>query len=148
MYDLAVEKNKFICAPPRQLKKKDIDWKMRPICDRINASDYCWTVFCCQGHTKGLQKGSLPYLVLLCVNEKRPEILNKLYSAFEVDEKYDNNLPLMGPKRSEEHKSELQSHHDLVCRLRLAKRKPRHPDRNSTRLTTSPVSKTSIPSSA
>ena len=24
MYDLAVEKNKFICAPPRQLKKKDI----------------------------------------------------------------------------------------------------------------------------
>ncbi len=60
MYDLAVEKKKFICAPPRQLKKKDIDWKMRPICDRINASDYCWTVFCCQGHFSGNQKGGLP----------------------------------------------------------------------------------------
>ena len=98
MYDLAVENNKFICVPPRQLKKKDIDWKMRPICDRINASDYCWTVFCCQGHLSGIQKGSLPYLVLLCVNEKRPYILNQLYSAFEVDGEYDERFPLCGPR--------------------------------------------------
>src|SRR5437773_4421300 len=28
--------------------------------------------------------------------------------------------------RSEEHTSELQSHHDLVCRLLLAKKKPRY----------------------
>src|SRR5437667_4572287 len=29
--------------------------------------------------------------------------------------------------RSEEHTSELQSHHDLVCRLLLEKKKPRDP---------------------
>src|SRR5437773_3894288 len=28
--------------------------------------------------------------------------------------------------RSEEHTSELQSHHDLVCRLLLEKKKPQH----------------------
>src|SRR5437773_3900830 len=28
-----------------------------------------------------------------------------------------------GPRRSEEHTSELQSHHDLVCRLLLEKKK-------------------------
>jgi hypothetical protein len=35
MYDLAVENNKFLHVAPRDLKKKDIDKKMRPICDRI-----------------------------------------------------------------------------------------------------------------
>src|SRR5574343_1338497 len=29
-------------------------------------------------------------------------------------------------RRSEEHTSELQSHHDLVCRLLLEKKKPAH----------------------
>src|SRR5437667_3343288 len=32
-------------------------------------------------------------------------------------------LPIRTPPRSEEHTSELQSHHDLVCRLLLAKKK-------------------------
>src|SRR5437773_3929412 len=31
--------------------------------------------------------------------------------------------PARGPVRSEEHTSELQSHHDLVCRLLLEKKK-------------------------
>ena len=92
MYDLAVENNKFICVPPRQLKKKDIDWKMRPICDRINASDYCWTVFCCQGHLSGNQKGGLPYLVLLCVNDKRPHIFETLFKCFEYDLAYEKQF--------------------------------------------------------
>src|SRR5437667_3419905 len=39
-------------------------------------------------------------------------------------------LPVIGAivshdRRSEEHTSELQSHHDLVCRLLLEKKKPR-----------------------
>src|SRR5437667_1571776 len=32
-------------------------------------------------------------------------------------------LTVINPKRSEEHTSELQSHHDLVCRLLLEKKK-------------------------
>src|SRR5438132_9231604 len=34
-------------------------------------------------------------------------------------------LKVVGPKRSEEHTSELQSHSDLVCRLLLEKKKKR-----------------------
>src|SRR5437773_7255018 len=33
------------------------------------------------------------------------------------------DLLIEGPQRSEEHTSELQSHHDLVCRLLLEKKK-------------------------
>ena len=33
-------------------------------------------------------------------------------------------FPGADPSRSEEHTSELQSHHDLVCRLLLEKKKP------------------------
>jgi hypothetical protein len=98
MYDLAVKNNKFLHIPPRELKKKHIDPKLRDICERINKTDYCWTVFSCQGHFSGSQKTSLPYLVLLCANEKRPHILNQLYSAFEHDAEYDLNFPLLGPR--------------------------------------------------
>src|SRR5437773_3856333 len=38
---------------------------------------------------------------------------------------------LDGTPRSEEHTSELQSHHDLVCRLLLEKKKTPHPHSNS-----------------
>src|SRR5437667_7171263 len=40
--------------------------------------------------------------------------------------------PSPGPPRSEEHTSELQSHHDLVCRLLLEKKKK---NKNKTRHT-------------
>src|SRR5437773_6293980 len=38
---------------------------------------------------------------------------------------------LLGNLRSEEHTSELQSHHDLVCRLLLEKKKQRHSNKTS-----------------
>src|SRR5437667_2719425 len=43
-------------------------------------------------------------------------------SADVVSGAYEHTLN-MQPKRSEEHTSELQSHHDLVCRLLLEKKK-------------------------
>lgn len=98
MYDLAVENNKFLHIAPRDLKKKHIDPKMRDICERINASDYCWTVFSCQGHFSGCQKGCLPYLVLLCVNDKRPHIFETLFKSFEYDAAYEKQFPLLGSR--------------------------------------------------
>src|SRR5437773_5654363 len=38
--------------------------------------------------------------------------------------------------RSEEHTSELQSHHDLVCRLLLEKKKKKHKTKHNTRKNT------------
>src|SRR5437667_7663029 len=40
-----------------------------------------------------------------------------------VDDELPGGTPWNGPQRSEEHTSELQSHHDLVCRLLLEKKK-------------------------
>src|SRR5437667_6097475 len=41
----------------------------------------------------------------------------------ERDEEWDPSRDLVQDGRSEEHTSELQSHHDLVCRLLLEKKK-------------------------
>src|SRR5437773_9588805 len=41
-----------------------------------------------------------------------------------------------GNKRSEEHTSELQSHHDLVCRLELEKKKKNKPKTSHSNTTT------------
>src|SRR5437667_7498951 len=46
--------------------------------------------------------------------------------TIQLDKRVQERLKL--PPRSEEHTSELQSHHDLVCRLLLEKKKP--PKRN------------------
>jgi len=96
MYDLALKNNKFLHIPPRELKKKHVDPKLREIVDRINKTDYCWTVFSCQGHLSGSQKGCLPYLVLLCANEYRPHVFETLYKCFEYDVKYEEQFPLLG----------------------------------------------------
>src|SRR6266540_5873441 len=47
--------------------------------------------------------------------------------------------PLAGrpvPARSEEHTSELQSHHDLVCRLLLEKKKKKYNQQKNSKQTT------------
>jgi hypothetical protein len=98
MYDLALKNNKFLHIAPRDLKKKHIDPKLRDIVERINKTDYCWTVFSCQGHLSGSQKGTLPYLVLLCANDKRPHIFETLFKCFEYDLAYENEFPLLGSR--------------------------------------------------
>src|SRR5437773_7062155 len=44
-------------------------------------------------------------------------------AAWEPDSGYADPLATANGSRSEEHTSELQSHHDLVCRLLLEKKK-------------------------
>src|SRR5437667_12075612 len=44
------------------------------------------------------------------------------FTGHQADIKLRPDMPT-GPLRSEEHTSELQSHHDLVCRLLLEKKK-------------------------
>src|SRR5208283_3228054 len=45
------------------------------------------------------------------------------YSSTAVLPMWFATVPVLARKRSEEHTSELQSHHDLVCRLLLEKKK-------------------------
>src|SRR5437773_7908828 len=46
-------------------------------------------------------------------------------------ERHLDPLPGAGVERSEEHTSELQSHHDLVCRLLLEKKKKKKINKNN-----------------
>src|SRR5437773_9092906 len=55
--------------------------------------------------------------------ERRLFLLRELLFALDGD--VGLRLLLLEKKRSEEHTSELQSHHDLVCRLLLEKKKNR-----------------------
>src|SRR5437773_7420655 len=59
------------------------------------------------------------------------KILNE--TRGDVQEAVDTGYYMAGEGRSEEHTSELQSHHDLVCRLLLEKKKTniRHINRTS-----------------
>src|SRR5437773_8026716 len=50
----------------------------------------------------------------------------RFYEPLEIDRAEERRkLGLAPERRSEEHTSELQSHHDLVCRLLLEKKKQR-----------------------
>src|SRR5437773_4060616 len=49
------------------------------------------------------------------------------------DERADLRRRFALPKRSEEHTSELQSHHDLVCRLLLEKKKNKTTNKSTNR---------------
>src|SRR5437773_9130492 len=55
----------------------------------------------------------------------------------------DTRRPSVSATRSEEHTSELQSHHDLVCRLLLEKKKKTKTQPNTT-ITTNITTKTTL----
>src|SRR5437667_6774131 len=51
---------------------------------------------------------------------------SKVTYCFELSTRFTTSETSLYPSRSEEHTSELQSHHDLVCRLLLEKKKKQH----------------------
>src|SRR5437773_7984087 len=72
-----------------------------------------------------------PYTTLFRSSEggDKPDVLRS-ENRHEESGLAQNNLPVSAPTepiRSEEHTSELQSHHDLVCRLLLEKKKKKSP---------------------
>ena len=117
-----------------------IDNKLRKVLAKINSSNWCWTLFSCQGHKHKDKSMSLPYFVFIVKNEKKSELLLLLLNT--LNNEINSNLPIYNPfsmefstglqddrftiisvhwnmaylqkagklKRSEEHTSELQSH--------------------------------------
>src|SRR5437773_3583644 len=63
-----------------------------------------------------------PYTTLFRSDRRVPQA-QRQDSAFEVEDSPTQNA---ATERSEEHTSELQSHHDLVCRLLLEKKKKKN----------------------
>ena len=80
---------------PRNLIKNKVplDLKIKNSILKINDSGWCWTLFCCQGHFKGKQKGAIPYIVFVVKNQYKFFLMEKIFSSMpcEVNSRY----PLM-----------------------------------------------------
>src|SRR5438132_11695583 len=67
---------------------------------------------------------ALPILPRMLAGQRRPGIRDMLEHQVERILRHQlEAFDAIGPRRSEEHTSELQSHSDLVCRLLLEKKK-------------------------
>src|SRR5437667_3647248 len=66
---------------------------------------------------------------------RRPRGLDPRRAASRAHPDHDREAARRGSRRSEEHTSELQSHHDLVCRLLLEKKNfPQKPNEKGSEL--------------
>lgn len=65
---------------PRFINGKIIDRKIRKTILKINKSNWCWTIWSCQGH---LNKNydSLPYITFIVKNQDIFKLLNFIYST-------------------------------------------------------------------
>ena len=86
---------------PRLLIKNKVhlDPKIKSTILAINQSGWCWTLFCCQGHIRGKQKGCIPYVVFIVKNEYKSLLLEKIFNNIPFDVNID--FPLMNNFRVE-----------------------------------------------
>ena len=86
---------------PRHLIKNKVhlDPKIKKTIININQSGWCWTLFCCQGHNRGKQKGCIPYVVFIVKNEYKSSLLEKIFNNIPYD--VNINFPLMNNFRVE-----------------------------------------------
>ncbi len=83
---------------PRLIRKNKvkIDEKIKNSILKINESNWVWTLWSCQGHLSGYNKGSLPYLVFIVKKEFLGSLLLKIYQSIPYCAK--KELPLVnGP---------------------------------------------------
>lgn len=69
---------------PRYVKLCEIDPKIRKVIKSINRSNWCWTVWSCQGHI--YENGSItqPYLTFILKNNKVDKFLNLIYQTLPI----------------------------------------------------------------
>ena len=75
--------------------QKIIDIKLRNLLAKINKSDWCWTLFSCQGHKHKDGSQSLPYFVFVVRNEKKNMFLDLLLKT--IDDNVNPVFPLYSP---------------------------------------------------
>src|SRR5437667_6852207 len=84
-----------------------------------------------------------PYTTLFRSDQRALQQLRsgkRVARALQEQHRHCNRIEVFVTQRSEEHTSELQSHHDLVCRLLLEKKKTksqRYPSRETSTTRTS-----------
>lgn len=83
-------------SDPRKLNFNNqfIDKKIKFFLSTINKSDYCWTLFSCQGHNHKDGSKSLPYFVFIVKNEFLGQFFRLIYDTIPKSE--NTNFPLLG----------------------------------------------------
>lgn len=68
---------------PRKLieNKIPIDKKIKDSIIKINQTNWVWTLWSCQGHNRGVNKGSVPYLVFLVKKTHLAHLLLKIHQT-------------------------------------------------------------------
>jgi hypothetical protein len=74
---------------------KTIDIKLRNLLTKINKSDWCWTLYSCQGHKYKDGAKTLPYFVFIVRNEKKNMFLDLLLKT--IDNDVDPVFPVHNP---------------------------------------------------
>jgi len=70
---------------PRTLDLKLIDFKIRNAVEKINKSNWCWTLWSCQGHPKKNGGMSNPYFVFIVRSSRLNNLLEYLMNTLDKD---------------------------------------------------------------
>ena len=94
--DRFLEKIKY--SDPRcvNFNEKCIDIKLRNLLSKINKSNWCWTLFSCQGHKHKDKSYSLPYFVFVVRNEHKAKLVNLIVDTLKDNFK-SSELPIYSP---------------------------------------------------
>lgn len=68
---------------PRKLieNKVPLDKKIKNSVLKINNSNWVWTLWSCQGHNRGVNKGSVPYLVFIVEKKNLGNLLTLIHNS-------------------------------------------------------------------
>jgi hypothetical protein len=79
--------NKINFEDPRlfDFSQKCIDVRLRKVLPKINQSQWCWTLFSCQGHSHNDKSYSLPYFVFIVRNEYKEKLINLIIDTIDND---------------------------------------------------------------
>lgn len=69
---------------PRQVKLKNIDPKIRKVIKNINYSNWCWTIWSCQGHFNKDNSISAPYITFIVLKDKVDLLINLIYNTLPI----------------------------------------------------------------
>lgn len=90
--------NKIEFEDPRlfNFSQKSIDVKLRNVLSKINKSEWCWTLFSCQGHSHKDKSYSLPYFIFIVKNENKSKLIDLIVDTVK-DHSFSLKFPIYNP---------------------------------------------------
>lgn len=97
---------------PRNVKFKDIDPKLKKAIKYINSSNWCWTLWSCQGHFYDNGSISNPYVTFIVSNKKMDKFLELIFKTLPIYKSY--KLPIASSYYFEVHLGHSNKYFSIV----------------------------------